>query len=62
MILSRADLLDGILNRCDDDEAVGEEAVEIAIDATVTMVVEWLAYEGHSVASMDLKELIDGTF
>lgn len=62
MTLSRDDLLEVILNRCEDIEAVGEEAVEIAIDATLSTVVEWLAYEGHNMASMDLKELIDGTF
>lgn len=61
MTLSKDDLLDGVLNRCADIEAVGEEAVEIAIDTTLASVVQWLDDSGYEYAAQDLKELIDGT-
>ena len=60
-IIGKVSLLDGICNRCEDIEAVGEEAAEIAIDITLDSVVEWLLHRGHLLASLDLKELIDGT-
>lgn len=44
---SKADLLEGILNRVEDAEAVGEEAVEIALDSAFLYVVDWLHERGN---------------
>jgi len=52
---SRDDILDGVLNRCNDIEAVGEEAAEIAIDATLSYVSDWL----HERGNMGVAELLD---
>lgn len=60
-LLDKDDLLDGILNRCNDIEAVGEEAVEIAIDVTLCSVVSWLFQSGYKHAANDLEELLNGT-
>lgn len=54
---SRDDLLDGILNRCEDIEAVGEQAAEIAVDTTLDYVVQWLNGRGSKEAAETLEEI-----
>lgn len=54
---SRDDLLSGILNRCEDIEAVGEEAAEIALDSTLRYVVEWLSDTGYRAKAEILEQL-----
>jgi hypothetical protein len=54
---SRDDIVDGVLNRVADSEAVGAEAVEMAIDATLSYVVEWLHERGNIGVAGLLEEL-----
>lgn len=55
---NRYDLLYDILNRCADIDAVGEEAIEIALDTTRDFVVQWLQHEGDTHAAEVVEEIL----
>ena len=48
-------LLDSILEICDREGAVGEGAVEIAVDFTLEAVVDWLIEQGLSAQAEEIE-------
>lgn len=52
------DLMEDILNRCEDAEAVGEDAIEIAIRQTAAFIVAHLESEDENPAANIVEEII----